>query len=219
MNRRELSRRRDRDHAEARAKFAHDVRYHRMRVLNDTGVHRHLKFRSPRSGVHWFELITWPGSLTVGGDMGSYTFSRLTDMFEFFRRSDGGINPQYWAEKLDAVDKNGKVHDFDRSHARALLADMVEDWSPAAKAEVFSDVGRELDDCGMDTSRFLQACERFEFTDYEEYPPKKYKFHDVWEWCEGSEIYTYRFLWCLRAIVWGIAQYDKAKAATATVAP
>ena len=43
------------------------------------------------------------GSLIASGDVGTYVFSRLADMFEFFRSpmtSDGRlyINDSYWAE-------------------------------------------------------------------------------------------------------------------------
>ena len=35
-----------------------------------------------------------------------------------------------------------------------------------------------------------------------------FQFHDSWEWDNTS--YTFRFLWCLYAITWGIRQYDAA---------
>jgi hypothetical protein len=79
-------------------------RPHEMTVLHDEGLYRHLRFKSPDASWHWFDLITWPGCLTVRGDFGDgYTFARVPDMFEFFRDSSWkrGINPTYWAEKLD----------------------------------------------------------------------------------------------------------------------
>jgi hypothetical protein len=222
VNHKELTRRRDRDEATARQRFTHDVRHHRLAIKQDDGLHRHLKYRKhgPHRWLHWFELVTWPGSLAIRGDMGSYQFSRIDDMFEFFRRRDGGINPSYWAEKLDTIDKHGPVMAFDTSHARAVLADQVEDWPSDAKREAFDEIGRVLDDhCDQHGQAFREACERFEYVDARDYTdPKKHTFSDVWEW-GSAQVYTYRFLWCLRAIVWGIAQYDKAKAAPATVTP
>lgn len=193
-----------------------------MTAKNDSGVHRHLVFRSigRHPCLHWFELVTWPGSLAINGDMGTYQFSRIVDMFEFFRRPGGGINPSYWSEKLDSVDRQGAVRMFDRAAARAKLAEEVAEWSPDAKREAFSEIGAAIDDSDADGQRFREACERFEFNDpgsvargdddWGEWPPRKYEFVDVWEWGTGS-VYTPRFLWCLRAIVWGIAQYDAAK--------
>jgi hypothetical protein len=93
---------------EVAARFAADVAQHQMTTLHDDGLYRHLRFmrvapspktsKPERSSSYWFELVTWPGSLTVNGDCGSFTFSRTEDMFEFFR--GGRINPQYWAEKV-----------------------------------------------------------------------------------------------------------------------
>jgi hypothetical protein len=74
------------------------TRPHEMTVLHDEGLYRHLRFRSPDTGVYWFDLITWPGCLTVNGDCGTFTFSREEDMFGFFRGRQ--VNPQYWAEKV-----------------------------------------------------------------------------------------------------------------------
>ena len=89
-------------------RFARETAKHRMTVLHDDGLYRHLRFTEMHlcndaewrttNGFYWFDLITWPGSLTINGDCGTYTFSRITDMFEFFRGY--GINPQYWAEKV-----------------------------------------------------------------------------------------------------------------------
>ncbi len=36
-----------------------------------------------------------------------------------------------------------------------------------------------------------------------------FKFHDTWE-IDGMD-WTYHYLWCLHAIVWGIDQYDAVK--------
>lgn len=50
--------------------------------------------------------------LCYTGDMGTYVFQRLTDMFEFFRtdreykKRNGGklaVNLSYWGEKLQAT--------------------------------------------------------------------------------------------------------------------
>jgi hypothetical protein len=83
--------------ADAAERFAKDVASHEMTVLHDDGLYRHIRFRSGRS-AYWFELVTWPGSLTVNGGMEAFTFSRCDDMFEFFRGKE--INPSYWAEKV-----------------------------------------------------------------------------------------------------------------------
>jgi hypothetical protein len=94
-------------------RFASDTAGHQMIVKRDDGLYRHLRFvhhrlcndtvMRPGHSFYWFDVITWPGTLTVNGDCGTFVFSRITDMFEFFR-SRYGINPQYWSEKLQAPD-------------------------------------------------------------------------------------------------------------------
>jgi hypothetical protein len=90
------------------ARFAAETAQHQMTVLRDDGLYRHVRFmhvapnketgKPERSSFYWFDLVTWPGCLTVNGDCGTFTFSRPEDMFEFFR--GGRVNPQYWAEKV-----------------------------------------------------------------------------------------------------------------------
>lgn len=65
--------------------FLADVAAHQIHVLRDDGVHRHIRFKRPGTYCMQFDLITWPGYLCYTGDMGTYVFNRLEDMFEFFR--------------------------------------------------------------------------------------------------------------------------------------
>ncbi|MGQ3384474.1 hypothetical protein [Glutamicibacter sp. TV12E] len=87
------------------AKFNGDTENHQMSILHDEGLYRHLRFKNPENGFYWFDLITWPGYLTITGDMGTYTFLRVQDMFEFFT---GHINNSYWAEKLQNGNTGGR---------------------------------------------------------------------------------------------------------------
>jgi len=76
--------------------FLADVAGHKMTVLLDNGLHRHLRFRSSKDSWNmWFEIVTWPGCLMLHGDMGSWCFSRLDDMFAFFRSDKMAINAHY----------------------------------------------------------------------------------------------------------------------------
>lgn len=94
--------------------FLKDVATHEMHILHEDGVYRHIRFKRPGTGCMHFDLITYPGYLVYSGDIGCYVFSRLDDMFEFFRSErkyktgDGlKINLGYWSEKLQATDSNG----------------------------------------------------------------------------------------------------------------
>ena len=210
--------------------FLKDVGSHTMEVLLDNGVHRCLRFRDNGSSVNWFDVVTWPGFLAYTGDMGSFVFTRLEDMFEFFRGPDSGllkINLSYWSEKLEAVDSHtyhpgAKEYSEDRlrerieehiiewvdDHDGPYDADEVEIASSKKALEtelrfaVEGDVLRYLDD-GEDRAR--EAVRDFECTIAE----KTYTFQDSWEW--DCREYTGRFIWCCYALVWAIRQYDAAK--------
>lgn len=82
--------------------FDIDHRGAEMEILQDDGLHRHVKFTLPRTSMYRFSLVTWPGYLAITGDVESFTFSREPDMFEFFGGNRRRINPTYWAEKCVA---------------------------------------------------------------------------------------------------------------------
>jgi hypothetical protein len=121
------------------ASFARDVADHRMIVRLDQGLHRHLVFE-PRehSWNNRFELITAPGSLTITGDRGDYTFRRLTDMFQFFRSNPDRphqINVRYWAEKLSDGRRSVQVYSEEvaRTHIQESLDTAVADHDALQK--------------------------------------------------------------------------------------
>lgn len=46
---------------EARERFDVDVAEHKMTVLRDEGLYRHLRFQKPGTSCYYFDLVTWPG--------------------------------------------------------------------------------------------------------------------------------------------------------------
>lgn len=109
-----MSARRDIE-AEVLARFQRDTAAHQLEVIKDDGLHRHLRFRKPGTGCYGFDIVTWPFHLAISGDMGAAMFTRLPDMFEFFRDSSKHaepdalcINAGYWAEKCVANDGEKK---------------------------------------------------------------------------------------------------------------
>ncbi|SQC93443.1 Uncharacterised protein [Cedecea neteri] len=88
--------------------FLRDVALHTLQIHRDDGLYRHLRFKRPGTNAYYFDIVTWPGYLTITGDMGTWTFSRVSDMFNFFMDSHFGhrasfvINPGYWSEKFEA---------------------------------------------------------------------------------------------------------------------
>lgn len=198
--------------------FVKDVSKHEMTVLKNEGVYRHLRFKNPNSGNQWFDIVTWPGHLAYTGDMGSFVFARLQDMFQFFRtdRRDEthlGINPSYWAEKLQAVDAadicpGGTEFSAERlrAHVEETLAEwggedynLSEDEAHELRGQVELDV---LDAIYEDEGSSRRAVSEFSF----EIGGNIFEFTDSWEW--NCHEHTLRFMWCCYALAWAIQQYD-----------
>lgn len=167
---------------EVKADFLEHVFGHRMKVRHDSGIYRHLKFGGG-SSVNHFNLTTWPGYLCISGDMGCFTFSRLDDMFEFFRRNNLGINPEYWAEKLTAIDKGG-FEEYSPEIFRSAVKDDYE--SMIDDSDIGDNEARQLcnaindcvltyADCGEEKAR--EAVDEFSY----EIGGHEFRFTDFWE--------------------------------------
>jgi hypothetical protein len=215
------------EYPEIASRFARDTAQHQMTVLHDDGLYRHLLFRAPGHSFYWFELITTPGQLVFSGDGESFVFRRTTDMFEFFRsgiRRDGsvGINPHYWSEKLTSD------RDSVKSYQEDLFVRLV--WEQAdhlieqehvtpEQADRFRQaIKDDIVEGGLcaTADEAYRTIEDFEFYndpskefDYRHEPD--IRFEDAWEWFGATKDFGWWFLWVCRAIVWGIARYDKVR--------
>ncbi|TNE66861.1 MAG: hypothetical protein EP336_09605 [Rhodobacteraceae bacterium] len=184
--------------------FLRDVRDHKLTIELDQGIHRCLFLGRPGSSTYHYRLTTWPGHLAISGDMGSFTFSRLRDMFEFFRDEDmtNEINPSYWAQKVEAIDRHGSMKEFsDKKFRDAVLRD-IEEWEVRLgdASKILNEVRDEVLALGCaNVDEAYALINDFEASDGN-------VFTDFWE--HDLTTYSLRYLWCLRAIVWGIKQYD-----------
>lgn len=187
------------------ARFVRDAAKHEMTVLHDDGLYRHLRYASPKSNAYWFDVVTWPGSLAIRGDIDGHMFTRITDMFEFFRRKH--INPGYWAEKLEGGRDSVKVYSEElfvqlvKEHVADAIrhGDAPRGISRAVRDEILNSPDLHFEE------RAREALAAFEF--------KGFRFDDTWEW--DFRDYDWSFLWACHAIVWGIRQYDAARTAVA----
>jgi hypothetical protein len=215
-----------------KSQFLNDVKNHKMTIYRNDGVERRIRFAKPESSDMHFDLITWPGHLCYSGDMGTYVFSRLHDMFKFFRTPSGingrNINPQYWAEKVLA----GSMREGVEEYSREKFCEQVTDWvsrheiesRPAEDAscdvkEVHRLVYEELREAIADD---VLAHGEFEHDAYRAasdfshtsqiwnliHPDKPFEFIDFFE--VDLKVFTYRFIWCCYVLAWGIEQYDAA---------
>lgn len=189
--------------------FIKDTRNHQLTIVKDAGVYRHLSCRSPEHDkLYAFEIITSPNLLLFYGDCGTFVFSRLHDMFQFFRsdcvRSDLPLG--YWSEKIEAAPAGIDVMMYSQRLAEDSVQAVFDTWaqSQSLQGSDLEHAQQELDD------QILIHCDSL----------------DALFDCIGTELecgYTfdivdvnYRTLhpaviWCMYAIVWAIRQYDKAK--------
>lgn len=198
-------------YAESAERFGRDTARHQMTVLHDDGLYRHLRFKPPGRSFYWFDLVTWPGHLAFVGDGQGFVFARTEDMFPFFRNSAGyGINPVYWSEKLTAGRDMAESYSVERFNERVAeaLADAEETYPgvTAAWAQHVEDLHNTDYEI---TAR--EALEDFRFVlDNAPKGQRPFEFRDTWEW--SLKDWDRWFLWACHAIVWGVAQYDAAKA-------
>lgn len=185
-------------------KFLECVKDHEMKIIRDDGIYRHIRFKKPKNINQYFDLITWPGCLCYTGDMGTYVFNRLEDMFEFFRQPDEqGISFGYWAEKCIARDR-----DEIRVYNSELAKERINEWFKDQGCDVIpTEVSEEIASevlYHIDDERALRdAIDDFK---YEDDKGEIWEFTDFWE--TNLDVYTVYFLWCCYALQWGIQKYD-----------
>lgn len=202
-------------------RFLKDVSNHEMHILHEDGVYRHVRFKIPNSSSYHFDLITYPNYLVYSGDMGCYVFSRVKDMFEFFRadkRSNDGlcINTGYWAEKLRAVDgnrNNADAMEFDEDAFRKVINEYRVRWireyglnkhqRRALWVDVEESVMHRIED-----GEHAACSAAYEFS--HRAGDDTFQFDDFFD--HSFKRFTFRFLWCCYAIAFGVNKYDETKA-------
>jgi len=196
--------------------FLREVTKHGIEIIADSGIHRHVIFKNPESSNCWFELITWPGTLCINGDCGTYVFSRLPDMFQFFRQKSGeyflSINPHYWGEKLQSVDRCSGFVEFDSDAFRKRVKEHFDSFMESHEEIDDEQKDKLWEEIDWDVLHNLEN-EREAYRAMHDFShkigDKTFEFTDFLDG-GGTETYTARYLWCLYAIVWGIRQYDLA---------
>jgi len=209
--------------------FLHDVRNHKVTILKDElvddnpdgedtlGYYRHIRCRDPKSYNRSFEIISVPYYLTMVGDMGSWTWSRLKDNFCFFRADDDFykspnegnkqlfVNPGYWGEKLQAIDRGG-LTEYSEEALKSHMVDEYKAW--------LEEKDRTTEECQevKEAIREVYSAEN-EYQAHE----KLYNFEEVngfcpadtWEWKLTKA--TGRYIWACYAVAWTVREYDKMK--------
>lgn len=193
------------------ATFDQSVATWKMVVLADGGLYRHLRFRISGGGFTWFDIVTWPGRLVITGDCETFTFSRLDDMFEFFRAGGSRINPGYWQEKvIDGRDRARKF-DWDDFHAAALaFFDRATEHNKDVQllANARKHLENTLDECEPDIYGAVDLVRTYYYRAGDYGTPIFFSFDHPGSSLTGED-WDYHYIWCCRAIAWAIQKYDE----------
>lgn len=195
-------------------RFLKDIQDHEMNIIRDEGLYRHIRYKRPGSMSYYYDLITWKGHLCITGDMGTYVFSRIEDMFEFFvDEEDLGnnkltINPYYWQQKVLSESRFGDGVEefsselFEENIKRHFELYFEDEGDEDIKKETWEAIKNEILYYTDDHSYFLyDRVFNFEY--------KGFQFDDFWE--TNNKVYTFHYIWICYAIVWGIKKYFKEK--------
>lgn len=211
---------------DVQTRFLSDVAEHRLKIIREDGAYRHLRMQEPGNSCYYYDIITWPGYLTVTGDMGTWTFSRTYDMFRFFGGWTGEINTGYWSEKLEAgagrsaysiLAQNYDHEAFCTSMKEWLSDYLIDDDEPEPDVD-WDDESEEPD---SDKARIRETVRDLCREDYgndqvaynavneADWP----ECVDVWGLCADitCKTYTAHFRWILFAITWAISKYHNTK--------
>lgn len=192
--------------------FLNQVKKHELKILRDEGLYRHIRLAEPKTVNAYFDIITWPGHLCFTGDMGTYVFKRLEDMFLFFRTEVNTfpkINPGYWEQKLQAVDIHVGYKKFD---VETFLENVLEIYEESFDKDTINE--KELRDKKQQLAEMVfnfhqDGGEPGVFNKTRDWFEEQGLRIDLWE--VSCLEYTYHFLWCCYAIQWAIGKYDEVK--------
>ena len=179
-------------------KFLTNVKNHKMRILCDIGIYRHVKFSGNLSSDYDFEIVTSPGTLLIKGAMGTFVFGGIEDLFELFRSPEESlkIDPEYWSEKV--ISESEPRTSFSTEKFTTEIRKFLE--NNEAKQSVKYMAEEEIIPFAHINERLaLESVMGFEFEGFT---------FEGFEEINTSEL-TYRFLWNCYAIVWAIRQYDE----------
>jgi hypothetical protein len=202
----------------ARQLFEASTARHEMRVFHDDGLYRHVRFAQPgpHSWNYLYDLVTWPGHLSISGDLESFTFRRTADMFGFFA-SGQGINPHYWGEKLVAPRGRSEVRVYSPERFRRLVREWRDDEADLLMVERRGGFRRAVQEqiLGDEDIEHSEDAARIALRDfdYDGLAPT-----DTWEW--DLRDWDHHFLVACWAIRRGVETYRAAQdAARGPVAP
>lgn len=140
--------------------------------------------------------------------MGTLVFSRLHDMFNFFRSDDLKITPDYWAKQIESTSYEVKINsysEFDIDETKKMARKYLDDYlknialSHDERSNLLAEFNRKIL-CAEDEWKIVDAIRNFELDNFD------FEYF-CWEDCRT---HRYDYIWLCYAIVWGIKKFDEA---------
>lgn len=186
-------------------RFLEIVKNHKLTIIREDGLYRHLRVGIPGQEMESWNIHTWPGYLAMVGDMGDWVFSRLDDMLCFFRSDPGTlqINPGYWAEKLQAQEREGwSQFSIEAFHER------VKEWAiGACNVDSFEEIP---EDRREDLESLLDAGDEYEaVAEQRAFQSKWLDLTDFWDGWRTCQAIRDHYLFACYAIAWTVRLYDE----------
>lgn len=175
--------------------FERDTRNHVLDVLHDSGDYKHLRWGRPKSSSYLIWVVTYPGGLTVFGDLGTFAFKRGLDLFRAHAGND------YRAEKCTA----GAVWEWDQEAFQQRLDEYTPQWLKHCEAADRPDLFRQIAECKNAVSEsdgmylLTSMADMFDLNTT-----------DFWE--GGFKRLSFSFEFICLAVATMAAEYDKRKA-------
>jgi len=195
-------------------RFLKDVANHEMEIISENGITRHIRFKNPATRNMYFDLTTFGDHLVFSGDMGTYVFQRVEDMFTFFRRDEMPDSANYyWDEKLESICTRGGRKEWDEEmfidsvydHLKYHFEDEPKEKFEELKKFVESELSYKDLCCHQLCWGVLDELEYEIQHDREEW--EDIDFTDFWEGASCDD-FTYHYTWAQMAICWGVMKYD-----------
>lgn len=199
--------------------FQKDTANHKLNVLLDNGLHRHLLIKKQGNIEYYYEITTWPGYLCISGDMGCFVFKRNDDMFAFFRKQPGKINPGYWQEKVQAgtgfegamaITSEPDLEAYD-DRLDDYLKDFIDSLDPESEED---DLKVEEATEAVEDFKTWRDGEHDAVVRINNWDPDAaggMKLDDFWDGHRGLTKFKFHYIWCCYAIVHAVALYDAHK--------
>lgn len=205
-------------------RFTKNVADHQLTIHRDDGLFRHLTVQKPNTSNMRYHITTWPSYLCISGDMGCFVFSRIPDMFQFFRGNPDKINPRYWQEKLQAGAGFDGAKEVSEEFDGAAYDERIDEYLANFIKDLDSndtDEAEQIAEAAVAVNEFKNCREDSEWdavSRINNWDPHCAGGLELDDFFEGRLTkFRFHYIWCCYAIVHAIALYDAVKASEVAV--